>query len=392
MAHSNTQSQHLNVQALRAAFPVTNHCTYLNHAAVAPLPNPVRVAMSKFIADRGVIFNRKNRYETIPDDLRSILAWLINGTPEEIAFVQNTSEGLNIIANGLPLKEGDNIIYCDMEFPANVYPWMNLQRKGIEARCIPHDGGGLTVEALERYADERTRVVAVSAVEFLTGFKSDLPALGAWCREHESYFVVDGIQALGVTPLDVQACQIDFLSCGGPKWLMGPKGQGFIYCRQGLLDEIQPPFAGCISVSGWENWRDYNLTFLPDARRFELGSANTIGQIGLLAAVRFLMEIGIPAIERWTLHLTDMLIEDLKQRNYGIISNLEPKRRSAIVSFIVPGDVDEAFQKLTDAKIVASKREQYIRISPHCYNTEEEIARVGEVLGNVGQISNLPHR
>jgi len=382
LARNNIQPQYPDAQALRSAFPVTKHCTYLDHAAVSPLPDPVRAAMSKFIADRGVIFNRKSRYETIPDELRSVLAWLINGTPEEIAFVQNTSTGLNIVANGLPLQPGDNVILCDMEFPSNVYPWMNLQRRGIEARCIPHDGGGLTVPALEKHADEHTRVVAVSAVQFLTGFRSDLQALGAWCQEHQAYFVVDGIQALGVAPIDVQACQVDFLSCGGPKWLMGPKGQGFIYCRQELLDEILPPFAGCISVTGWENWRDYDLTFLPDARRFELGCANTIGQIGLLTAVRFLMEIGIPAIERWTLHLTDILIEDLQQRNYGIVSNLEPKRRSAIVSFIPPGNVDEALQKLTAAQVVASKREQYIRISPHCYNTEEEIARVGEVLGN----------
>jgi len=382
VANSSDQSQYPDVKALRAAFPVAKHCTYLNHAAVAPLPNPVRAAMSKFIADRGVMFNRKRRYETLSDDLRSMLAWLINGTPEEIALVQNTSEGINIIANGLPLQPGDNVIFCDMEFPSNVYPWMNLQRQGIETRCIPHDGGGLTVEALERHADEHTRVVTVSAVEFLTGFKSDLQALGAWCQEHAAYFVVDGIQALGVAPLDVQACQIDFLACGGPKWLMGPKGQGFIYCRQELLDEILTPFAGCISVTGWNNWRDYNLTFLPDARRFELGCANTVGQIGLLAAVRFLMDTGIPAIERWTLHLTSLLIEDLERRNYGIASNLNPNRRSAIVSFSVPGDADEAFQKLAEAKVIVSKREQYIRVSPHCYNTEEEITRVGEVLGD----------
>jgi len=380
--HSSGQSQYLDVEALRAAFPVTRHCTYLNHAAVSPLPDPVRAAMSKFVADRGVIFGRKRGYEHLSDDLRAALARLINGTPEEIAFVQNTSEGLNVIANALPLQSGDNVTFCDMEFPANVYPWMNLQRRGIEARCIPHDGGGLTVETLENHADERTRVVAVSSVEFLTGFKSDLQALGAWCRQHRAYFVVDSIQSLGAVPLDVQACQIDFLSCGGPKWLMGPRGLGFIYCRQELLDELLPPFAGCLSVVGWEDWRDYNLTFLPDACRFELGTPNAIGQVGLLAAVRFLMETGIPAIEHWTLHLTDLLVDDLQRRGYEIASNLEPRRRSAIVSFSVPGDADEPLQKLTDAQVVVSKREQYIRISPHCYNTEEEVTRVGEVLGD----------
>ncbi len=380
MPQSNTRPQYPDVKTLRTAFPVTNYCAYLNHAATAPLPDPVRGDMCEFIADRGVWFERQQRYERLSDDLRAVLARLINAAPEEIALVQNTSTGLNVIANALPLESGDNVIFCDMEFPSNVYPWMNLQRRGIEARCIPHDGGGLTVEALEMHADARTRVVTVSSVEFLTGFKSDLQALGAWCRERGAYFVVDGIQSLGVAPLDVRACQIDFLSCGGPKWLMGPKGQGFLFCRQELLDQLVPPFAGCLSVVGWEDWRDYNLTFLPDASRFELGTPNGVGQVGLLAAVRFLIEIGIPAIERWTLHLTDLLIEDLERRGYDIASNLEPKRRSAIVSFSVPGDVDETFQRLADAKIIVSQREWYIRVSPHCYNTEEEIARVGEVL------------
>jgi cysteine desulfurase/selenocysteine lyase len=382
VVQSGSPARYPDIEALRAVFPVTEHCTYLNHAAVAPLSNSVRAAMSKFITDSGVIFGRECRYEHLSNDLRAVLAWLINAAPEEIAFVQNTGSGLNIVANALPLQEGDNVIFCDMEFPTNVYPWVNLRRKGVEERCIPNDRGGLTVDALEKYADACTRVVAVSSVEFLTGFKSDLQALGTWCKEHETYFVVDAIQSLGAAPLDIRACHIDFLACGGPKWLMGPPGIGFVYCRHDLLDELTPPFAGSLSVVGWEDWRNYDCTFLPDARRFEIGTENLVGQVGLLAAVRLLMEVSIPAIERWTLHLTDLLIEDLQQRGYAIASNLARRRRSAIVSFSVPGDVDEAFQKLADAKVVVSKREQYIRVSPHGYNTEDEIARVGQVLGN----------
>jgi cysteine desulfurase/selenocysteine lyase len=381
LTQNSSRSPYLDVDALRAAFPVTKHCTYLNHATVAPLPNPVRAAMSKLIADRGVLFEREHRYKQVSNDLRAVLAWLINGTPEEIALVQNTSQGLNIIANALPLQTGENVIFCDVEFPSNVYPWMHLQRQGIKARCIPHDEGGMTVQALDRYADEHTRAVAVSSVEFLSGFKSDLEALGAWCRDHGAYFVVDGIQSLGAAPLDVQACQIDFLACGGPTWLMGPRGQGFIYCRQELLDELRPPFAGYLSIIDQGQERNHDLTFLPSASRFELGCANTIGQVGLLAAARFLMEVGIPAIERWTLHLTDLLIMEMQKRGYDIVSNLQPRHRSAIVAFSVPGNVEEAFQKLSDAKVVVSQQKQYIRISPHCYNTEEEIVQVGEVLG-----------
>jgi cysteine desulfurase/selenocysteine lyase len=382
VVQSSGPARYPDVDALRAVFPVTKHCAYLNHAAVAPLSDPVRAAMSKFIVDSSVIFGRECRYEHLSNDLRAVLAWLINAAPEEIAFMQNTGSGLNIVANALPLQEGDNVIFCDMEFPANVYPWVNLRLKGIEERCIPNDRGGLTVDALEKYADAHTRVVTVSSVEFLTGFKSDLQALGTWCKEHEIYFVVDAIQSLGAASLDVRACHIDFLACGGPKWLMGPPGIGFVYCRHDLLDGLTPPFAGSLSVVGWEDWRNYDFTFLPDARRFEIGTENLVGQVGLLAAVRLLMEVGIPAIERWTLHLTDLLIEDLQQRGYAIASNLARKRRSAIVSFSVPGNVGEAFQKLADAKVVVSKREQYIRVSPHGYNTEDEIARVGQVLGN----------
>jgi selenocysteine lyase/cysteine desulfurase len=332
--------------------------------------------------DHRAEWHQANPYADVSADLRTALAQLINGTPEEVAFVQNTSHGLNVIANALPLHSGDNVVYCDMEFPSNVYPWMNLGRGGIEARCIPHDGGGLTVDALEAAADARTRVLAVSSVEFLTGFRTDLAAIGEWCREHGVFLVVDAIQSVGVLPMDVQAARIDCLSCGGPKWLMGPAGQGFIYIRGALLDRLQPPFAGCMSVSGWEDWRDYNLTFLPDACRFELGCANVVGQVGLLAAVQLLLDIGIDAIERWTLYLTDRLIDDLQGRGYPIVSNRNPARRSAIVSFRVPEGVDRAFERLTDANVVVARREDLIRVSPHGYNTEEEILRVGDVLGN----------
>jgi selenocysteine lyase/cysteine desulfurase len=373
------------IQKLRRAFPITERCAYLDHAAVAPLSNPVRNAMQTYLAHRAT-WQETDTYEHLSNELREALAQLVNATTQEIALAQNTSEGLNVVANALPLRPGDNVVFCDMEFPSNVYPWMNLERRGIEARRIPHDSGGLTIEALDAYADADTRVVAVSSVEFLTGFRSDLGALGAWCREHGSYFVVDGIQSLGVLPMDVRASHIDFLSCGGPKWLMGPAGQGFIYVRRELLEDLQPPFAGCISVAGWEHWRDYNLTFLPDASRFELGCANFIGQVGLLAAVRLLLDVGIEAIERWALHLTELLIQDLERLGYRIASNLAPERRGAIVSFRVPGDVDRVYEQLTAADIVISKRENLIRVSPHCYNTEDEILRVGEALDHAHKV------
>ena len=376
-----SSSPYPDVDALRELFPVTEQCAYLNHAAVGTLSNRVRDAMATYLSDRALASGLV-QHEYVSEDLRCSLARLTNATPEEIGLVQNTSEGLNLAANALPLEPGDNVLFCDMEFPANVYPWMNLQPRGIETRCVPHHGGGLTLEALEEHADDRTRVVAVSSVEFLTGFRSDLAALGAWCRRHGCYFVVDGIQSLGVLPMDVKAYEIDFLSCGGPKWLMGPAGQGFFYVRGDLLDQLQPPFAGCVSVAGWEAWRDYDLTFLPDARRFDLGCGNLVGQVGLLAAVQTLLTVGMNKIAAWTRHLTDLLMEDLRCRGYQIVSNPSPERRSAILTFAVDGDVDQAYDRLIAADVIISKRETFIRVSPHCYNTEEEILRVGEVLGD----------
>ena len=369
------------VKSLRQLFPVTRSCAYLNHAAIGTLSDPVRTAMEAYLMHRSASGDEGD-YATLDKELRAALARLVHGNPEEIGFVQNTSEGLNLIANGLPLAPGENVLFCDMEFPSNVYPWMNLERRGIEARCVPHHGGGLTLERVEAHADDHTRAVAVSSVEFLTGFRTDLAAIGRWCRAHNAYLVVDAIQSLGVLPMDVEANHVDFLACGGPKWLMGPGGQGFIYVRQELLNELHPVFAGCISVEGWADWRSYDLTFLPDASRFDLGCANFIGRVGLLAAVRLLLSVGIEAVEAWTLHLTDLLIEDLQARGYEVVSRLDRRHRSAIVTFAVPRDPQAALETLQEADIVISQRESYLRVSPHCYNTEQEILRIGETLGS----------
>jgi len=337
--------------------------------------------MTSFIETRRFVRRAREEYETLDQDLRQALGQLINASPEEIALVQNTAEGINIGAHAIPFQPGDNVILCDMEYPANVYPWLNLERRGVEARIIPHREGGLALDDLEATLDERTKAIAVSSVEFLTGFRNDLQSIGKLCRARGIYFVVDGIQSLGVIPLDVRECQIDLLSCGGPKWLMGPCGQGFLFCRQELLEEMIPAYAGATSVVDFLNFRDYDLTFLPDAKRFELGTNNLVGEVGLLASVNLLLEVGIEEIRRWTLHLTAVLIEDLQKRGYQIASCLRPEHRSAIVSFSTP-DVEAAYEKLIANKVIVALRENYIRVSPHCYNTEEEVLQVGQVLGD----------
>jgi selenocysteine lyase/cysteine desulfurase len=337
--------------------------------------------MTRFIETRRFVREAWEEYETLDQDLRRTLSQLIHASPEEIAFVQNTAEGINVAAHAIPFEAGDNVIFCDMEYPANVYPWMNLGRRGVEVRIVPNREGGLALDDLEEAVDERTKAVAVSSVEFLTGFRNDIKGIGKLCRARGIYFVVDGIQSLGVVPLDVRECQIDMLSCGGPKWLMGPCGLGFFFCRRELIEEVIPAYAGATSVVDFLNFRDYDLTFLPDARRFEIGTPNLVGMVGLLASVSLLMEVGIEEIQRWTLHLTDVLIEDLQRRGYPIASCLWPEHRSAIISFPTP-DVKADYEKLIANKAIVSLRENYIRVSPHCYNTEEEVLQVGEVLGD----------
>jgi cysteine desulfurase/selenocysteine lyase len=375
----------MKLDELRQEFPLTEELTYLDHAATSPLPTRTRAAITKFIEARRFVRQVWEEVEPLDQDLRQTLGQLINASPEEIALVQNTAEGINIAAHVIPFQPGDNVIFCDMEYPANVYPWMNLERHGVEPRIVPNREGGLALDDLEEHVDGRTRVVAVSSVEFLSGFRNDLKSIGELCKARGIYFVVDGIQSLGVIPLDVRECQIDMLSCGGPKWLMGPCGLGFFFCRRELIEEMIPPYAGATSVVDFLNFRDYDLTFLPDAKRFELGTPNLVGMVGLLASVNLLLEVGIEEIQRWTRHLTDVLIEDLQERGYQIASCLRPKHRSAIVSFPTPdvqanGLTHTGYDKLIANKVIVSLRENYIRVSPHCYNTEEEVLRVGQVL------------
>ena len=370
----------MDLNQLRREFPLTEELTYLDHAATSPLPGRTRAAMTSFVEARRFVRRAGEEYETLDQDLRQAVGQLINASPEEIALVQNTAVGINTAAHAIPFQPGDNVIFCDMEYPANVYPWMNLERRGVEAHIVPNREGGLALDDLEEYVDERTRAVAVSAVEFITGFRNDLQSIGELCKARGIYFVVDGIQALGVIPLDVRECHIDLLSCGGPKWLMGPCGQGFLFCRRELLEKMKPAYAGATSVVDFLNFRDYDLTFLPDAKRFELGTLNLVGMVGLLASVNLLQEVGIEEIWRWTRHLTDLLIEDLQERGYQIASCLRPEHRSAIVSFPTP-NVQADYDKLIAHQVIISLRESYIRVSPHCYNTEEEVLRVGQVLG-----------
>lgn len=368
----------------RDQFPLVSEYTFMNHAATSPLPTCVVRAMENHLFRRQYHPKYRDELRSSIEEARATMAVLINASPDEIAFVENTATGISIAANGLPLKPGDEIILTDMEYPANVYPWVNLERKGIKVRIIPNHMGGLDIDVLKAVVNERTKVVTVSSVEFLSGYRTDLAAMGAFCRQRGIYFVVDAIQSLGVIPMDVRASQIDLMATGGPKWLLGPRGQGFLFSRREVVDEISPVLTGAGGVVGKEDYLNYDMTFLSDASRFHIGTLNQAGIAGLKAAVEMLMKVGIAKIESRVLELTDVLIKELQERGYPIFSNLQPQHRSGIVTFEA-ADAEATCAKLSAHNVIVchrcdASRRKFVRVSPHGYNNEEDIAPFLEVL------------
>jgi len=374
----------MNFDDFRDQFPLVSEYTFMNHAATSPLPTCVVRAMENHLFRRQHLPKCWDELKSSIEEAQETMAALINASPDEIAFVENTATGISIAANGLPLEPGDEIVLTDMEYPANVYPRLNLERKGIKVRIIPHHMGGLDTDVLKAVVNERTKVVAVSSVEFLSGYQTDLAVMGAFCRQRGIYFVVDAIQSLGVIPMDVRASQIDFMATGGPKWLFGPRGQGFLFSRREVVDDISPVLTGAGGVVGKEDYLNYDMTFLSDASRFHIGTLNQAGIAGLKAAVEMLMEVGIAKIESRVLELTDVLIKELQERGYPIFSNLQPQHRSGIVTFETP-DAEATCAKLSAHNVIVCNRcdasgSKFVRVSPHGYNNEEDIARFVEVL------------
>ncbi len=370
----------MDLASYRSEFPISQEWTYLNHAAVAPLPNRVVQAMEGFLQARQ---KGELGLETLlPASLeaRALAARLLNAAPEEIGFLGCTSDGLNLAAQCLPIAPGDNVILCDMEFPANVYPWLNLRRKGVEVRIVPHEDGGLTPQRLAAALDRRTRVVAVSSVQFLSGFRADLAALSRLCCEVGAYLVVDAIQSLGVVPMDVRAAGVDILAANGAKWLMAPIGITILYVRRELIEQLQPAYAYYRAVVQPEPYLHYDWTLLDDARRFEPSSPNVDGLYGLRAALDLLLEVGIERIQAHVLDLTDRLLAGLEALGCDILTPRERERRAGIVTCRT-ADAAGDYQRLREARVLVSLREGYLRISPHFYNEPAEIDRLLELLG-----------
>ena len=376
------QTPDVNWNEWRVQFPVTENYIYMNHAGIAPLSLRARNAMREFLndaTDDGAIHSED--WAATAEACRQSAAKLIHATVNEIAFMKNTTQGILLAANGIDWHEGENVVTTAVEFPANVYPWWSLkERYGVVTRMVTEREGRIPIEELEAAIDSRTRVLTISHVEFASGFRHDIQAIGEICREKGIWFVVDAIQSVGVIDVDVKACCIDILAADGHKWLCAPEGAAIFYCAKERQDQLINTNLGWAGVVNPRDFLNYSLTPKPDATRFEEGSYNSIGLFGLHAAIGLLLEIGVPRIERRVLNLTGRLIDGLQSKGYSVSTPTKESARSGIVVFHSDRhSTTELYELLKRANVVSAERGG-LRLSPHYYNSMDEIEQVLEVL------------
>jgi len=362
----------MDIGKYRKLFPIVRKFTYLNHAAMGPAATPVTNAISEAL---GLWLGDENPYEKWLGEFaeaRELFARLIGARSHEIATTLNTSMGVSVVASMVPYEAGDNIVLNDMEFPGNVFPWLNQQRKGVEVRRVRSVGGCVLPDDVEKVVDDRTRVVAVSHVQYVNGFRSDLKLLADIAHRHSAYLCVDAIQSVGVLRVDVKRDGVDFLATGGYKWLLSPEGIGFLYVDERLIEEFEAEYVGWTSVERSELFDTSKFCLKKTASRFETGTPNFLGYVGAKAAMRLLMEVGIENIEHRVLELNDYLITRLQDMGLELQTPTGREHRSGIVNFKTD-DPKETLAGLRKENVIVSIRGGGVRVSPHFYNTIEEI-------------------
>ena len=367
----------------RRQMPVATRWAYFDHAAVAPWTEPARAIFTAWADDLAA--NGDTNWPSWAarlEHLRKGAARLINASPDEIALIRNTTEGINFVAEGFPWRDGDNVVTLAGEFPSNQYPWMNLASRGVETRRVPCDDGRVSLDAIAAACDARTRIVSVSWVDYATGWRNDVDALCDLAHRRGALFFLDAIQGLGVFPLDVSRTPIDFLSADGHKWLLGPEGAGVFYLRQENLNILRPTGIGWNSVVQGNDFSRIELNLKPSAARYEGGTYNIGGLLALGASLEILAAIGVEAIGRRVLEITELACDRLTSVGAKVASSREPQHASGIVSFDVPGHSPNDMRKQCLAAHVAlGCRGGRLRISPHAYNNADDIERLIAALG-----------
>jgi cysteine desulfurase / selenocysteine lyase len=367
-----------NFSELRAQFPVTKLLIYLNHAAVAPLVRPAAEAMKGFCED--ALSYGSHHYEQwleAYEGVRRAAARLVNVTSGEIALMKNTSEGIATIAAGLDWRRGDRIVAFTEEFPSNQYPWRRLEKRGVTIDWLSVTDD---LEKIDRAA-KGARLLAISFVQYLTGYRADLQAIGEICQRHNVIYFVDAIQGLGVFPLDARACHIDALAADGHKWLLGPEGCAILYVSRALQEQVEPVEFGWTNVAGYNDYGARGMALRNDAGRYECGTLNTIGCFGLRASMEFVLGVGANRMAPMIQALGDQIAEGVRRKGYEVLGHRTPETGAGIVSFRKPGlESADIVAHLKEEKISAAARAGWVRTSPHFYITAEEIDKVVECL------------
>jgi selenocysteine lyase/cysteine desulfurase len=367
-------------------FPITKSRIFMAHAAVTVLPGPVAEAMNALIHRCSEDFRDFSETLALIQRTRESAARLINASPDEIALLGPTSLGLSLVANGITWAPGDEVVCYLDDYPANVYPWMNLRDKGVQIRFIePTQVGELTVDALQRVLTPKTKLVALASCSFLSGFRIDIATIGKLLRERGILFCLDAIQTLGAFPTTVE--YVDFLSADAHKWLLGPLAIGVVYVRKELFEVCRPTLLGAWNLKAPNFIAQNQIEFVEGAQRYEPGVLNLPGVAGMKAAIDFLLEIGIDKIAQRILSIRSRLVSGLTELGFTLLGESNPPmHQSGIITVAHPTrDIASEHKRLLENGIVCSPRQdrqgnQYLRFSPHFYNSDDEIDRVLKVL------------
>jgi selenocysteine lyase/cysteine desulfurase len=366
---------------VRSLFPAYARSIYLNHAGVSPCSTRSVDAVSAWVRDlseNGVA--NEHEWEKQADRVRALCARTVGAEAGEIAFVRNTSHGLGLVAEGLAWKEGDEVAAClALEYPSNVYPWLHLRDRGVSVREIAPREGGVVAEEVDRAIGPRTKMVAVSSVQYASGYATDLDAIGEVCARRNVLFCVDGIQSVGQRPIDVKRSKVHFLSADSHKWMLGLPGIGFLYVDRAVVDRVRPVLVGWHSTTDAWNFDRALFELKPDASKLEEGSPSYTGIVGMGAGLEILLETGLDEVQRRIAALLARL--DAGLRAAGCETSPAASERSGILTFVPEhASAADLHAHLTASGVVLSLRRGRLRASPHFMNTEEEIDRTVELV------------
>ena len=366
----------------RSQMPITEKWAYFDHAAVAPITRNAQKALRDW-ADQATLGAMQGwaAWRKQSEEVRKLGATLLGARTEEVAFVHNTTEGINFVVEGFPWKEGDNVVTLSGEFPTNYIPWRELKSKGVELRVVPTDRGRVSLSEIEEAFDDRTRLLTLSWVNYISGWRHDLKPISDMVHRRGAYLMVDAIQGLGVMSLDVEQLDIDFLAADGHKWLLGPEGAGFFYLKEELLNLLRPVMTGWNSVEEEFNFDNLEQRIKQEASRYEGGTANH-GLISALGeSVKLLLDIGVDQIEQRMLALNERIRSRLEPLGGEVLGARKFENRSGIISVRFEGHDPAGIQQACRAQgVLINARGGANRISPHIYTNNDDIDRLVEAI------------